>query len=166
MPEVGKKEAFKGKPKVQKFRLLASLHEQADREWEPTEEEKEQAKTLGRIIRPPRVCYKAGDIVESEIDLVQKFGGEKFAYLGQPPVEGQQLTDQQEAYQKQEEARRAPAPPTKDAKHEVDSEGFLETDLHAMSVQDLKAFAADHEVDLKGARNKEDMIKTIRASKS
>lgn len=161
MPEVGKKEAFKGKPKVQKFRLLASLHEQADREWEPTEEEKEQAKILGRIIRPPRVCYKAGDIVESEIDLVQKFGGEKFAYLGQPPVEGQQLTDQQEVYQKQEEARRAPAPPTK-----TDSESFSsETDFYTMSVQDLKAFAADHEIDLKGARSKDDMIKAIRVHK-
>lgn len=61
------------------YRLLAGQHIGADPDWEPSEEEKEIAKTSGRRLRAPSRTYKPGEVVESETNLAEKFGGEKFA---------------------------------------------------------------------------------------
>lgn len=143
------------KKELRDYKLLAGKHVQRDHTWEPTEEAKAEAEKTGRPLRAPSKEYSAGEVVPSETDLVELFGSEKFQYIGKPPVK--MLAKQQEEYQEQEDARREPAPPQR-----VDGEGFVEDDLTAMTVADLRAYAADKEVDLHGCRSKDDIIKAIR----
>lgn len=66
------------------FKLLAGIHIQADSDWEPTEEEKAFAEKTGKPLRAPSKTYKEGDKVESETDLEQRFGYQKFQRLDKP----------------------------------------------------------------------------------
>jgi len=66
-----------------RFKLLASQHITADPDWVPTEEEKANAAAAGRPLRAPKRVYNAVDVVESETDLVAKFGHQKFQLIGE-----------------------------------------------------------------------------------
>jgi hypothetical protein len=59
---------------MMRFRLKAGGHIQADPNWERKPSDPPDA-------RAPSVSYKAGDVVESETDLVEKFGATKFERL-------------------------------------------------------------------------------------
>lgn len=61
------------------FRLLQSQHYQADPNWKPSAEDKENAKIRGIKLRAPSKKFEAGEVVESDIDLTARFGAEKFA---------------------------------------------------------------------------------------
>lgn len=65
------------------FKLLAGQHQQADPDWEPSEQDVEIAKTRGVPLKPPTRTYKVGERVESEVDLVKKHGAEKFERIGE-----------------------------------------------------------------------------------
>ncbi len=66
------------------YRLVAGLHIQADHEWKPTEQEKTLAERQGRLLKAPSRTYSPGDVVESDEDLVVKFGQSKFQYVQSP----------------------------------------------------------------------------------
>jgi hypothetical protein len=214
------------------FKLLVGQHIQADPDWEPSEEERELAKNAGRALRPPSRVYRAGETVESDTDLVERFGPEKFQMVqdkyrlregvakgrkvqarkgvpegvetrspGDPtpeiertspsvapagqvaqgfqgatspvntttpsgplPVEAAQTEESEESEEaddKEESPPKAPpAPRGPRAKRSVPD------NLDRMSLNDLRAFAAEEEVDIKGATRREDIIRQIRASKS
>jgi hypothetical protein len=64
-----------------KFKLLAGQHIQADPDWEPSRQDRLTAETTGRAPRAPSRTYNQGDTVESDTDLVSKFGATKFQLL-------------------------------------------------------------------------------------
>jgi hypothetical protein len=76
----------KGGEPTNRFRLLAGIHTGADYSHEFSEEEIELAKDQGRPLRYPSKQYKAGDVIETDKDLVHLFGATKFQYLG--PAKG------------------------------------------------------------------------------
>jgi hypothetical protein len=65
------------------FKLLAGQHQQADPDWEPSEEEQEAARTKGIVLKAPTRTYRVGERVESEVDLVKRHGAEKFERIGE-----------------------------------------------------------------------------------
>lgn len=70
-----------------RFKLLAGIHVQADPKWQPTKAEIEEARANGVKLKAPSVTFKQGDTVESDDDLVAKFGSTKFTLLsGKPKV--------------------------------------------------------------------------------
>jgi hypothetical protein len=73
---------------VARYKLLAGQHITADPDWQPSQEDRENAKTLGRLLRAPSRVYRAGDIVESEDDLVDRHGAQKFQLLEGTPTRG------------------------------------------------------------------------------
>ena len=100
-----------------------------------------------------------GDVVDSPSDLVAKFnspGSTKFELIPEParhyapPVAAVAPTPVTLA-QATAAAYTPPSKPLTDA-------------LDQMSVGDLKKFADSEEIDLKGARTKEEMIRAIRAA--
>lgn len=66
-----------------KFRLKASKHIQADPDWKPSEEERRMADLRALPLKAPSRIYSRGDLVESDIDLVERFGSEKFERVGE-----------------------------------------------------------------------------------
>lgn len=72
-----------GKP-IKAFRLIAGGHEQADPNWEPTDEQVEDAKVRGTVPRAPTQRFVAPAVVHSDKDLVQLCGANKFQYVGHP----------------------------------------------------------------------------------
>lgn len=67
---------------------MAGLHITADPDWEPSQEDRENAKVLGRPLRAPSRTYRPGDTVESEDDLVDRHGAQKFQLLEGTPTRG------------------------------------------------------------------------------
>lgn len=69
------------------FRLKAGQHIQADPDWEPTKDEVEAAKATNELLRAPSRTYRVEDkeVIVSDVDLVEKFGHEKFEYLSGAP---------------------------------------------------------------------------------
>ena len=86
--------------------------------------------------------YVAGDIVETEKDLSQL------------------LPDKFEKVDDDTPSKKKPA------QVEEDDEEGTEVDLAAMSTKELKAFAQEHQVDLKGKRKKTEVIAAIEAALS
>lgn len=107
------------------FKLLASQHIQGD-------PEKSADPKTGR--RPSRT-FVAGDIVESDLDLVKLHGAEKFQLVSGSPAGSTPLS-----------TKGKPAP-----------------DLKNMSKPELFSLADDLEVDLEGVRSKEEAIEKIQA---
>lgn len=73
------------------FRLKAGQHVQADPDWEPTKDEVEAAKAANELLRAPSRTYRVEDkeVIVSDVDLVEKFGPEKFEYLSGAPSQHQ-----------------------------------------------------------------------------
>jgi hypothetical protein len=57
-----------------RFKLLAGIHVAPDPNWKPPKNDPDA--------KAPSVTYKQGDTVESDEDLVAKFGSTKFLFLG------------------------------------------------------------------------------------
>lgn len=69
-----------------RFKLLAGLHEQADPDWQRPDDAPPEA-------RAPSRTYRTGEIVESDSDLVDKFGPQKFMYVGESRRKPSSLLD-------------------------------------------------------------------------
>jgi hypothetical protein len=97
----GQSEGFRG-PELKAYRLLAGQHIQADHEWEPPEDAVRQSRSgyfldsEGEVITdpetekpvsPPSRTYSAGEVVLSPIDLVDRFGHQKFEALSETASE-------------------------------------------------------------------------------
>lgn len=152
-----------------RFRLLASLHEAWDLSAEPD--------ANGRF--PPRT-FRAGEIVESDRDLVAQFGSEKFQLVdgGTTPLKpappqaatvfpgGQVATGRQETT-KGPDGRSISGPENMNPaqRAEVNKNQPPVDDLDHMSVKELQDHAAAEEIDLRGAKNKEDLVKAIRSTR-
>lgn len=65
------------------YRVKAGQHIQADPDWEPSEAESIREKETGVPTKPRSKVFKKGQVVESDSDLVARFGVEKFEYLGE-----------------------------------------------------------------------------------
>jgi hypothetical protein len=74
------------------FRLLEGQHIQYDPDWEPSEEDKEMAKSAGTPLKPPSRLYVKGQMVENDSDLVARFGAQKFALVSGQPNRGLKAT--------------------------------------------------------------------------
>jgi hypothetical protein len=68
------------------YRLLVGQHLQADPDWEPSKMELKAAEASGIDPKPPTRTYSAGQLVESETDLVAKCGSEKFQLVSGKPT--------------------------------------------------------------------------------
>lgn len=74
-----------------RFKLLAGLHYQKDMDAEPapildtTGKQAVDTRTGKPLVKYPSKKYQPGDTFESDIDLVERFGNQKFAYVGEPP---------------------------------------------------------------------------------
>lgn len=128
-----------------KFRLLRGRHQGGGKLI------KDEHGNLVQDPNNPQRTYKAGDIVEDEVDLVAKFGHEKFELLDD---DGRPL-----------QAYRSFRPKDVD---EIDDEsgpqsgGDLQRDdLEAMTVEDLKAHAESEGIDLSGCHKKAEIIDAI-----
>jgi hypothetical protein len=88
------------------------MHQQKRVDWVPSDQEKEEAKERGVPVANlrPTETYRKGDVFEGpkdrqgkEVDLVQRFGGEKFEYVdgGRP-----RQIDVDEAYPKADEEQK------------------------------------------------------------
>jgi hypothetical protein len=235
-------------PQVGRYRLVAGQHIQADPDWEPDEYAVKQAEATGIAPRAPSRTYNAGDVVESESDLVAKFGANKFQYLGgkgrkddlgpeghtmyqqgakgprlpgDPAEEleetstshaphGQVSTGKQSATSTAQSTTSGPMGPTDEEGNPVDSKDKVQgqhtvkaggpatiqhegqasashqggqqqpsqskqvarapskeqyhQQLDKMSVSELRKHADEEEIDLKGARTREEMLKAIKAA--
>jgi hypothetical protein len=64
------------------FRVKAGQHIAADPDWQPSEAEIKAQEATGNPPKAPSKVYSQGDIVESDTDLVARFG-EKFEMVGE-----------------------------------------------------------------------------------
>lgn len=84
------------------YKLLAGLHYARDMNAEPTpilDANGNQAvdlKTKEPMWKYPSKKYEVGQIVESDMDLVERFGSQKFAYVGTPPDKAQRQAMQKD----------------------------------------------------------------------
>lgn len=120
--------------------------------------------------RPVEVMYKAGDVVESEIDLVERFG-DKFQRVEENPryVPAEPETAEQiEARIKADQARLAAMrqAPNPNAVADAARAGFKGDTLDKMSDKELRSLAGDEEIDVSKCKTRDDLLKTIRAAGS
>ena len=110
-----------------------------------------------------RKVYEAGNIIESEGDLVEKFGTEKFERVDR---RGRSYSEAEVPVQRQPRMNRADAEPEPIVRSDVAvlEAGDEEVDLEAMKLDELRAFAAEEEIDLGTATRKDDIIKAIRVA--
>ncbi len=129
-----------------RYRLLAGKH--AQKEENPQTGQKENK------------IYKRGDVFESKHDLL-KFNA------GPGAMKFEKVEDTQPA--KAAGTTRPPATPSREAVHGTpeppprNMNEFLAA-LDKMSEKDLRALAAEEEIDLKGAKTKDDILKAIRTA--
>jgi hypothetical protein len=142
---------------TRRYKLLAGQHQQADPDWEPSERELKIAERTGIPPRAPTRTYSAGDVIESDNDLVEKLGNGKFAYVGPPPNKTTSvrppLTDDDNRARVDEDAR------AKD--HDGDQPPQPLADPTHMTVAELRDLAETEEVDLAGAKTKSEIIEAI-----
>lgn len=119
-----------------RFRLKAGQHIQTD----PGAPKVKYTTATGAVIeRHPPKTFAVGDVIESDTNLAERFGAEKFELLsgdgggfGAPA--------------------KATAPPP------------APFPLDKMSVQQLLSVAQEEEVDVKGTAKREDLVKLLRAA--
>lgn len=130
-----------------RYRLKAGIHIT----WHPGSKPLTKQEIADGVKRPEKI-YKAGDVVDSDVDLVAKYGFEKFelmphSYLTQAPVAMHQ------------EPERAPAAP--EAPTESEPTRWSIEDLQGMTLTELREVATEESVDLRGATKKEDIIRIL-----
>lgn len=126
---------------VGRFKLIAGRHVT----WMPgsrplTQEEIAQGK------KREEKRYTVGDIIESTIDLVDRYGSAKF-----------------ERVQNFHHSQPSSPDPTQGSLTVANTlrQVWKFEELNGMSVSDLRALASEEAIDLKGAKSKEDIIKVI-----
>lgn len=127
---------------IGKFKLIAGRHVT----WAPgskplTPEEVAQGK------KREEKHYSVGDVIESAIDLVDRYGSSKFERV--------RFFDSERAAHAQTSSGGT-----------ATVEGSMRQvwkfeELNSMSVNELKALALEEKIDLKNAKSKEDIIKVI-----
>jgi hypothetical protein len=118
----------------------------------------------GKLVDLPAGGASAGDIVvyEEEPDFIKtdrRF--EKVDDSAKPPAPVTPVTPEETPT---EETTPGPEPtptPEADTDTDADAEESVETDLNSMTVEQLKAYAEENEIDLNGAKTKADIIKRI-----
>lgn len=121
-----------------KFRVLAGKHAEKDKDG------------VSRV-------YVRGDIVDSKSDLTKLNAGpgaQKFAPVEEPSAKAAAGTPVAQLHAK---VAAPPAPPADELQKK------LHADLDKMTVEQLKAYAAEEEIDLKGAATKDQLLKIIKA---
>lgn len=179
------KPAAGDQPKKFRFKLLAGKHVAADPDWErpnkPGTDEPDMA------VRPPSVTYSAGEVVETDTDLVQKFGADKFQLLAGGPTRtvkaGMAALLQKEVVNDHPgETLLPPADEEVQIPADVNADGGpskaaagtnkpsagkdLEAEhgpLEQLTLADLKKIAREEGVDLSGAHTKAEIIEALKA---
>lgn len=128
------------------FQLLAGIHVQHDK-TKPILDE--AGKPIPGKFEPQTV--HTGEICESDTDLVAKHGASKFRLVGgtlraTPPA-----------------AVKSPVTPPEQPP--VITPKASNADLDRLSLKDLQAYAEDNEIDLKGAKSRDDVLKIVKSAK-
>ena len=93
--------------------------------------------------------HKRGDVVESDIDLAERFGANKFEKL--PPDKVFNPLSKAEVVA--QAAAASPAPPT--------AVPYTEEELRSLTVADLRELAEDAEIELPSNAKKDEIISTL-----
>lgn len=155
------------------FKLLAGQHIQADQDYKFTEEEVQLAKETGVKLKLPAKKYSQGDVVPSEIDLVERFGADKFSYMGEKSRERSASDEKRsrvkEATPQEDDldtsTHRTDEPPR--STHPVPAADVKpkEPNLEQMNDKQLNEFAHAHEVDISKAKTRQEKISLIKGRK-
>jgi len=139
-----------------RFKLLAGQHIQKvpNPEYDPNDPESP------KMIQKTFQAKTADDIVESDVNLAEKYGREKFV----------QISDRRRNTVTTEPVRSSSNQPfniNENNEDEDENEEFneLSTQLDSMTVAQLREVATEYKVDLTGISRKEDIIKAIRSRK-
>lgn len=122
-----------------RFQLLAGLHTEPDPSNPPYGE----------------LTYKAGDVFESNTDLCQRFnrdGSTKFQRLSDAPSKPQAAVPVPSSNSKPIPVPE-PTPPSK-----------LKVNLDVMTLEQLQKFAEDEEIDIKGAKKREEVLRAVKSA--
>ncbi len=180
------------------FKLLAGLMECNDPDWVKNNPDPKEGEV------PPSKVFKAGDVVESDTDLVARFGPEKFLYVGEerpsrqvlrqqqrreaaakstsnmPPlqfltqvmglseVEAQSVIAHSERTKAQVPVPSSTTTPADQPNLGVDEDSEMsEAEYHAaldkMSLNQLRAHAAEEEVEIPSGATKADIVRILKA---
>lgn len=172
--------AANAKVQTQRFRLIEGNHVQNEiingvRTMIP--DPRQERDDEGKVIPTPQnpqgkvrmvgksVQYSPGDVFEAATDLAARMGPEKFEL-----VEGSRLGTFQwdpkaetlEAFNARVKASFKDQEDTTGGTDRIDHSA--DKVLESMSEQELKAHAEENEIDLKGAKGKNDMLRAIKAA--
>lgn len=126
-----------------RFKLVAGRHVTWDPKSRPL-----TAEELAAGKKRLEHHYKVGDIVESEVDLVERYGPAKFERV---------------RFVNHDSAGHAHSGPAQGSPTvgQIMKQAWTFDELNSMTVSDLRALASEEEIDLKWAKSKEDIIKVI-----
>lgn len=168
-----------------RYRLLVGVHVGPDFSARP---KKITDPDTGFVTeRYPSKTYQKGALIESELDLVEWGGHQKFARAGEEAPVRQRSTSMgsaspgdvapdvakqgggkpfpsgqvPEGFQGESGPAAAPATAS-DAPAPAAQQQAPDDNFDSWTLADLKAYAAEEEIDLKGATKKEDVIRAIR----
>lgn len=145
-----------------RFRLLAGKHVE-------TAIGPDGKPLLDQHNHPLQIKYVPGDVFDTQVDLAAEFnsrGSVKFelAY-DQTPLKGGQIIRKVPPIDRGGDgATQAPAAAKPESPFSTKAPDFDPAFLEAMTFNELKAFAAEEEIDLKGATSKDAALKSIRAA--
>lgn len=100
------------------------------------------AHTEGEVSQGTRVIYHPGDIIESDVDLAKMFGSEKFRKMDE---------SEPNVAKKRSQSQQTITIPTRE-------------ELNKMSMADLRALAAEEEIDVSTTSKKEEVVNMIISS--
>lgn len=129
-----------------RFRVKAGLHIGPDYTQDPVEVLDRDGVLVG--YKYPSARYMAGEVFDSETDIVAKHGASKFELVGPSRVRPKTV-----------QRGGTVTPPTPPAEE-------LGDDLDDLTLRELHALAEAEGVDLAGAKVKADVVKAIRAARS
>lgn len=100
------------------------------------------AHTDGEVSQGNRVIYRPGDVIETDVDLAKMFGSDKFRKMDE---------SEPNTPKKRPQSQQVVTVPTRE-------------ELNKMSMADLRALAAEEEIDVSTTSKKEEVVNMIISS--
>jgi hypothetical protein len=154
-----------------KFHLLVGQFEFQDKTQKPIKVTKdpETGERTERypVVRVDHTMNNNNCIVESDVELVETFGSEKFRKVGDDVPTYLEQIEKREERRAQRRGETVKKKTSKDVKSEKNhGEGGHETlshaELDAMTIGELKSYAGERAIDIGDASKKSDIIHAIR----
>jgi hypothetical protein len=99
------------------------------------------------------IVFKAGSVVESDIDLELRFGSEKFQAVDRASADGGLREELEDLRRQNAELKSKLA--------EAEGEGW-EDDLSSMTLKELRKYAQDHGVSVEGLSTKDEIVEAVK----